>query len=137
MIVGFTGTKLGLTLQQHKALRELFASFEASELHHGDCVGADERAAYFAQQLSWHIVIHPPSDPKLRAFCSGDETLQEKPYIQRNHDIVDACELLVATPQQNKEELRSGTWATVRYARKKAKPIVFVFPDGSCKIEVT
>lgn len=133
-IVGFTGTKLGMTAAQCRAVRELLVTLEASEFHHGDCIGADLQAAQAAVGLDVDIVVHPASDPKLRAFFSVGTVLPEKPYIPRNHDIVDACEVLVATPRQRDEELRSGTWATVRYARKTMKPIVLVFPDGTCEM---
>ena len=43
--------------------------------------------------------------------------------------LVDACEVLLATPK-GPEKLRSGTWATVRYARKVGKRIVIIEPDG-------
>ena len=29
------------------------------------------------------------------------------------------------------EILRSGTWATIRYARKKSKKVMLIFPDGT------
>lgn len=49
---------------------------------------------------------------------------------KRNHDIVDATEWLIATPKKF-EEIRSGTWATVRYAKKVKKPVTIIWPDGS------
>jgi hypothetical protein len=49
----------------------------------------------------------------------------------RNHDIVDETELLIACPGELAEAVRSGTWATVRYARKLGRPIVIFWPDGS------
>lgn len=67
------------------------------------------------------IVIHPPGDPKLRAFCEGAyRVMPPQPYLQRNHAIVDASEILFALPLEAERELqRSGTWATIRYARKR------------------
>jgi hypothetical protein len=45
-------------------------------------------------------------------------------------DIVVESELLIATPKEVKEQLRSGTWATVRRARKVGIPIILITPDG-------
>ena len=61
-------------------------------------------------------MIHPPDVGALRVFCSADEALAPLPYLTRNKQIVDASEVLVACPQSAKEEMRSGTWSTVRYA---------------------
>jgi hypothetical protein len=33
---------------------------------------------------------------------------------------------LIATPESLTEELRSGTWATIRYARKIKKPCLIL-----------
>jgi hypothetical protein len=89
------------------------------ELHHGDCIGADAEADAIARKLGLAIVVHPPTDPKKRAFCSqpGDRTHAPLPYLVRNHAIVEACNLLIAAPHTDREVLRSGTWATIRYAR--------------------
>ena len=36
---------------------------------------------------------------------------------------------------QSIEQLRSGTWATVRHARKLKRPIVIINPDGTLLLE--
>jgi hypothetical protein len=53
------------------------------------------------------------------------------PPLDRNKMMVDDCEALIATPRLMVEELRSGTWSTIRYARKCRKPVHIVWPDGS------
>ena len=40
-------------------------------------------------------------------------------------------EVDVQALEQEGERLRSGTWATVRYARKKGRRVIVVRPDGS------
>lgn len=105
------------------------------EFHHGDCVGADAEAhKIFLGKVS--IVIHPPIDTKKRVFCGGDSAgngvtiLKAKDYLDRNHDIVDATDFLIATPDGYKEKLRSGTWATIRYAQKQGKIVAVIWPNG-------
>jgi hypothetical protein len=39
-------------------------------------------------------------------------------YLQRNKDIVNNCNYLIACPYSNKEQLSSGVWSTIRYAKK-------------------
>lgn len=52
-------------------------------------------------------------------------------YLKRDDALVEFCTTLAAFPRSSEEYLRSGTWATVRRARK-AKRIIMVFPlDGS------
>lgn len=65
------------------------------------------------------IHIYPPNDPKLRGFNQGDLLMNEKPYLQRNTDILQNSQLLIACSiDKNKEEIRSGTWSTIRKAKK-------------------
>lgn len=101
------------------------------EVHHGDCIGADADMHQRATENYLRTVGHPPSDPKLRAFCEFDELWPEKPYLDRNKDIVDSCHVLLATPKESTEQQRGGTWSTIRYARKKKKPVLIVWPDGT------
>lgn len=123
MIYGYTGTQVGMSDRQKAGLRwHLMCAEEGSEFHHGDCEGGDAEAHDIAFELGLRIVIHPPINERKRAFCQGAAlVLPPKDYIQRNHDIVDVLELLIAAPKTDEEELRSGTWATVRYARKSGK----------------
>jgi len=46
-------------------------------------------------------------------------------------DFVNECDVLIAAPGEFVERKRgSGTWGTVRYARKLGRPLVIIWPDG-------
>jgi hypothetical protein len=131
MIVSFTGTQTGMTQKQKYVLEDLLDELHALELHHGDCIGADEEAHIIALIIGMRIVIHPPDDDSKRAFCKlAAEVREPKPYLVRNDDIAEEGEVLIATPKEYEEKVRSGTWATVRYARKKGRDIFIILPDG-------
>ena len=130
MRVGFTGTREGMTAPQRATLHKLLLEFEGGEFHHGDCLGADAEAHDIAAEL-YTTVIHPPLRATCRAFKSGNVVLQKQDYLERNKDIVDNTALLIAAPKTLREEHRSGTWSTVRYARKNDKQVIIIYPDGS------
>lgn len=94
---------------------------------HGDCIGADTEFHDLVTSMGFKTIIHPPTNPQRRAYCKGDVILKEKPYIVRDHLMVDAVDFLLACPYTNDEVLRSGTWATIRYARKTEVPY-FIIP---------
>ena len=131
-VLGFTGTSRGMTPAQHRSVHGVLEIREG-EFHHGDCVGADDEAHQLAILCgAFKLHLHPPEDEKARAFCTPFHVMHErKPYLVRNHDIVDACSLLIATPGGYNEVMRSGTWATIRYARKTGTSHVVVWPDGT------
>lgn len=131
--LGFTGTRKGMTERQRQCLAYLLRDLRILELHHGDCVGADAQADEAARHVALMRVVHPPTDQKARAFCNvADDnrctTRERRPYLERNRDIVDETDVLIAAPKGMREEPRSGTWATVRYARKLGKRIVILYP---------
>jgi len=105
-----------------------------THFHHGDCIGADAQAAKYAKALGFILVCHPghPKDKKntmFRAFTDFNDVMHEvKPFIKRDHDIVDAVEKMIATPAGVIEESRSGTWTTIRYAKKQSKPVHIIYP---------
>lgn len=103
---------------------------KCDELRHGDCKGADEDAHEIALDLGIVIGVHPPTNPKLRAWCEGAQLFDEKPYRERNRDIVDECRVLIATPKSRVEEKYSGTWSTVHYATSVGRPVRIIYPDG-------
>lgn len=130
MIIGFTGTGDGMTSRQLLNFSRRIIYRSPTEFHHGDCVGADQQAHEMVRLNvpNCKIIIHPPENRTKRAWCKGDVVLPVKPYLARNLDIVLSCVELIAAPRSHEEELRSGTWATVRYARKAQKPIHMVWP---------
>lgn len=130
MKIGFTGTQIGMTDEQKKRLKILLKQMKATSLSHGDCIGADEQAHKIAKSLGLEIYIHPPIDSSKRAFCKDyDVIYPPKDYLKRNKDIVNESDRIIAMPK-GKEELRSGTWATVRYAKKQCKSIIVIYPSG-------
>lgn len=132
MIIGFTGTRVGMRVPQLQSLKYVLSMHEESTFHHGDCKGADAEAHDVAKFFEYFIIVHPPEDPKLRAYCEGNVIRATKPYIQRNHNIVDESDILLATPRTFLEERQgSGTWATIRYAFQMAKRVVIIRPDGT------
>lgn len=134
MKVGFTGTRKGMTRQQMHGLYAMLQMAKADELgpklaefHHGDCIGADYEANIIATVLGFFTQAHPPTDEKARAFCKCDQVWAAHPYMIRNGNIVDACDMLFAAPYD--EEIvspRSGTWATIRMAREANKKVVML-----------
>ena len=138
MNIGFTGTQEGLTSAQSSALFTFLAGLyvEGATLHHGKCVGADAQAHRLADILGFRIVLHPPSSGKKEAKCPidtecGDETRERKNYLARNEDIVKETDVLIACPkEEHGESIRSGTWYTVRAARKLGRTIWVIRPDG-------
>ena len=135
IIIGFTGTNRGLTNFQRNEIYRLLVELKATEFHHGDCVGADLIAHKIALSLHISIVVHPPENTEFRAYSSYIiapldlvTTLDTDDYILRNHAIVDAADIMLATPKGNEPEIRSGTWATIRYARRFGNSIYIIFP---------
>ncbi len=150
--LGFTGTRHGMTRAQKLSfMRILLSGYLHPQLkqivsfHHGDCQGADAeahdivrdfcRAPSIMDNIPWiRIIGHPPDDSSQRADKKCDELMPTKPHLQRNHDIVNAADVLIVVPHTAKEVLRSGTWATKRYAEQQIKPVILIKPSG--KIEV-
>jgi hypothetical protein len=128
--IGFTGTQQGMSKAQKTVLRIVLEhQFEPTTyFHHGDCVGADAEAHKIAREIGYLIHLHPPENPSKRAFCDCDREEEPLPYLERNHKIVDCTDWLLASPKEDEEVLRSGTWATIRYARKNKKQVEIVYP---------
>lgn len=139
MIIGFTGTHIRITAEQKDELCRILDKCKPTELHHGDCICADEYVHDVALLLDGcKIIVHPPVNKKAVFVYPANErvtTLPDKPYLVRNHDIVDSCDLLIALPWEMKEQLRSGVWATIRYARKTGKKFLIINPLGDVSDE--
>lgn len=138
--VGFTGTHKGAEPEQLRGLEEKLKKIleerpdSVVELHHGQCIGADTQCAAIAKRLGFRVVGHPglakdPTNMLYRSEWDGnDEVREAKPFIERDHDIVDETEIMFATPLTYEEQTRSGTWTTVRYAKKQGRTLHVIRP---------
>lgn len=130
--IGFTGSQRGMTREQRLTFRRHLGRLPHIEtFHHGDCIGADAQAHDVADERGIMTIAHPPTVATKRAFKTASVTRKPRPYIERNRRIVDESDEIIATPAEFEEQLRSGTWSTVRYARRTGKPVTIIFPDGS------
>lgn len=147
--IGFTGTRNGMTQAQKDSLFgiiDYFGCFKGTvtEIHHGDCVGADEE---FDNAVTGTLkpgtvtrVIHPPVDTEHQARCAEKdsstfykETILSVPqtHLKRNRNVVEASDILIATPEQDSDPGWGGTWYTYNYARKHDKPTYLIQPSGN------
>jgi hypothetical protein len=125
-----------MTISQKETVRRLLEEMEPSGVAHGDCIGADMEFHNIALQLGKWIRIHPPIKGAKRAHCKEwNEIMPAKDYLVRNQDIVNGVDYLIACPEQDEEIVRSGTWSTVRYARRKGVPVILVLPSGKVAVE--
>jgi hypothetical protein len=143
VIVGVTATREGLSPPQRAFIREYLEEHCPPELiaenkveaHHGDCVGGDEQFHEICLDLGIPVVLHPPEDPRLRAYCQGAiRSEKAKPYLERNKDIVRASTVLLGAPREKFEPPAArgqGTWSTIRYARQRSKPHIVIMADGT------
>lgn len=133
MKIGFTGTQRGMTLSQMATFKNFIIELNPESFAHGDCIGADSQSHKIVYELGIPIIIHPPINPNKRAFCAVNslgKILPTKDYLARNKDIVNGVDTLIATPGEDSEVLRSGTWSTIRYCKKKEKKVIIIIPNG-------
>lgn len=121
MKIGFTGTQKGMSKHQKEHVIFHIMELQPIEVHYGMCIGADDEMYNIIKNCfpNCKIIGHPPINKSKYAHRECDEYRQPKEYLIRNHDIVDETDLLIACPFEDDEVLRSGTWATIRYGKKK------------------
>ena len=123
-----------MTGEQRRVCTAILAQMRATEVHHGDAIGADAEFHAIARELGLRVIVHPPIDGRDRAFCTGNEILPQNRYKVRNRAIVDAADLVMGTPAGRELESRgSGTWYTLRYAERRGKRVVIVWPNGDAE----
>lgn len=147
MIISFTGTREGMTPKQLEVVRAIILERKPDCVSHGDCIGSDEQFHELAVLAGVNGVIIRPGlnwrgESPTRAHCHlrdinrrMDVKLhvhEPEQYLARDRKIVLDGGLLLATPEGFEEQKRgSGTWATVRTARRLYKPVQIIYPDGT------
>lgn len=91
--------------EQRAALVQLLVGLQPTELHHGDCVGADADAHRLAREhlTTTRIVVHPPDNPVKRASCHGVDV----PRTNAANAAIAIADLV--NPEQGSLELRRLT----------------------------
>lgn len=133
MEIGFTGTRLGVTLKQFDELVDtiefIMDQNDVTMAHHGDCIGADATFHDVCESLGIPITIHPPIKSTTRAFKKNETVMMpQDSYIQRDRKIVKASDFMLSCPHTMVEITRSGTWTTTRFARKTNTPVHVIWP---------
>lgn len=125
-----------MTAAQKASLRKLLTDLRATELHHGDCVGADAEAHAMALELRLRVIIHPPLDGTHQAYCQGAyEVLGALSHFARNRNIVRRTDMLIGASVADHRLERGGTWYTIDYAALSGSPYV-IWPNGTVSLIV-
>ena len=158
MILVFTGARRGTVLSQWKTvgdrLYELGRTRNEIGVMHGGAQGADATfhgmvvAKMLLRDAPWAWLRIYPALGNPAAFGVTHERLRDRivslppatPLDRNRLMLTEAKRLdprvrLLAVPSSTTELRRSGTWATVRYARELGVPITLVLPDGSIREE--
>lgn len=141
MNLAFTGTRKGMSALQYKTVLSLVKELEPDWAGHGDCIGADNDFHKICIIVRGSITS--PDPPKIHIFPSNAGTRAhnedydiiepERDSLVRNRHMAKWCQKLIATPKEENEIIRSGTWATVRYGRRERRVIYLVLPNGKIR----
>jgi hypothetical protein len=131
-VIGFSGTRNGLTVAQRDSLIRELGSLRPEVGVHGDCVGADEEFDQICKEQGIRVHIRPCTYPRLRAFCESEVIAEEKAPMARNRDIVvDADHMIACPPNKKRIKSGSGTWATIGFAERLEVDLTIIYPDGT------
>ena len=140
--VGFTGTSGIMTGIQETILRDILESAIVGKgivVFHGGCIGVDRFVHNLCLRHGVLVEVFPSSKHDHwvtpPATYAWGRVHEPAPPLKRNRIIAERTVGLVAVPATETEVLRSGTWSTVRYARKVNKPVVLLLPSGAVKLE--
>lgn len=129
--LGVSATQYGMTNPQRQQwIKWVMENGPWSAFHHGDCIGGDEEAFWMIREVfpNLRTVAWPGDNSSKRAYTPSDLVMAVQPNLQRNRCIAEIADVLVAAPNTPYEVIRSGTWTTIRYARKLGKHVEIIGP---------
>lgn len=130
--VGFTGTRSLPTSCYADVERIVKALPQGTRVVTGGCVGVDDFVAFTAHANGYPVHSVVPADqsrvaPGWGDYCSSFEVMPPgTDYRARNERIVELSDRIIAIPEALEDAARSrrsGTWMTVRIARRAGKPV--------------
>ena len=134
--VGFTGTRDKLEYSQVQRI-EQFLNENLDDIEvciHGGCLGADFIFHTMCKALKLKTEVYPghpkynEKDVSMQANIISTIRHEAKPFLWRNQDIVDGCDILIACPKDMSK--KGGTWYTIHYCQKRRKPVKLFLPMG-------
>lgn len=138
----FTGSQAGMNNPQLRVLRTLYQEMFQKGFfwqENGLCIGADEQSAKAWIEMGG-LCHFRPSNIKAKTACFSAPGCRtdslKRPPLERNRIMVRHAEVLIATPNTLSEAMRSGTWATIRFARIIGVPRRIILPNGHLIEEV-
>jgi hypothetical protein len=129
MMLAVTGSREGMTDEQHAALSHLISIWGITRLVHGDCRGVDAEADEVAQRCGVLRFGYPSHLHSTRAHTErwGTVMLAAPAHpLTRNRWIVELGDVVAAFPRPSSR----GTWHAVGIARELKRPLVVVMEDG-------
>lgn len=141
MRYSFTGPTEATGIERHKAVYRVLARLDVdndTEFTTGGAFGIDTIAFFEAMgnyPTAKHRVCVPDGEPYNTIVSASAHDAAERGqnveviyvpggYMKRNDALVAHCDVLLAFPPTAQEQLRSGTWATIRRARKAGKEVL-------------
>lgn len=135
-----TGHSSRVSQRQADTLRRLLEGIaekhERFFLHHGMCVGADEKAHLIACDLGLPVIGHPGvstiGESGRRARLDPDTFVliyEPEEYLTRNGVMVRMADECIGLVHRT-TWYRSGEWATINRARAKPIPTTLIPPTG-------
>lgn len=133
MTIGFTGTRTIEKIPLNRLL-DIDKLIVGYKIDYGDQLKVIHGCAFGADSYFHDICIHKSIPIIGRPTYNRNSNLSDFEYLHlpeapltRNKKIVEDCDILIALPiDKDVEELRSGTWATIRHARKLNKKIIII-----------
>lgn len=126
MVVGFTGTRSGMSEYQKKMVEKFLTENKVTTGVHGGCVGADIDFHDICMKMDIVVHVRPghsskdPENTKFRGDYTGAHKVYESDsHFARNRAIVNQCDYLLGTPYNDNQ--KGGTWYTINYAHEVGK----------------
>lgn len=132
----FTGVSRTLTALEVSLINDVIGKLtDATEFTSGCAHGVDSAAfhvAVLAHPMARHRLVIPAARCNEAALLESVQTHDRvvileyaqmgatngESYMLRNDRLVAHADILLAFPETNAQQLRSGTWATIRRARR-------------------
>jgi hypothetical protein len=129
---GFTGSREELTIAQQAVVSDVLATLNPEEdiVVVGGCVGLDAFVGRAAKRMGLGVVVIIPGikvlvDPDWRQYADSYVLMPDgSSYRARNARLVGMSDVVHGFPRYGERDgraTRSGTWQTIRMARKGGK----------------